>query len=143
MTMNFYHQQVLAIRKAVYPHGDLGERVIRAKVYIDQHYGSAIDIARMAREACMSKFHFIRLFRRYYGRTPHIYLREVRLMHARRLLCAGVPIKNVCYAVGFESVPSFTRLYKSVAGVSPSANRKAILDKKVSAGPTIFIKNFL
>ena len=141
--MNFYHQQVLAIRKAVYPHGDLGERVIRAKEYIDQHYGSAIDVGRMAREACMSKFHFIRLFRRYYGRTPHIYLREVRLMHARRLLCAGVPIRNVCYAVGFESVPSFTRLFKLMVGVTPKVAQSAILDKKVSVRPLIFMKKIL
>jgi AraC-like DNA-binding protein len=141
--MNFYQQQVLAIGRAVYPHADLGEKVIRAKEYIDNHYGCVIDLSAMAREACMSKFHFIRLFRRYYGRTPHIYLREVRLMHARRLLGAGVPIKNVCYAVGFESVPSFTRLYKSVVGVTPKVSRIAILDKKVPSGPPIFMKKIL
>lgn len=146
--MTFYHQQVLALRKAVYPHEDLGEKVIRVKEYIDRHYGCMINLDAMAREACMSKFHFIRLFRKYYGRTPHVYLREVRLVHARRLLSSGVPIRNVCFAVGFESVPSFTRLYKSVAGVTPKVahsrhpgqTKKAIPDKKVPGGTPIFIK---
>lgn len=135
--MNFYQQQVLSVRKAFYPHEDLGEKMIRAKKYIDVHYGSVIDLDTMAREACMSKFHFIRLFRRYYGRTPHTYLKEVRLAEAKRLLQKGIPIRHVCYAVGFESVPSFTRLYRSVTGVTP---KKAIPDKKTSVATPIFTK---
>ncbi|HVW60233.1 MAG TPA: AraC family transcriptional regulator, partial [Puia sp.] len=98
--MNFYQQQVLSIRKAVYPHEDLDGKMVRTKKYIDGHYGSVIDLDAMAREACMSKFHFIRSFKRYYGRTPHAYLKEVRVAEAKRLLQKGVPIRHVCYAVG-------------------------------------------
>jgi AraC-like DNA-binding protein len=142
--MTFYQQQVLSIRKAVYPNEDHTKKIIQARRFIDAHYSSELDLDRIAREACISKFHFIRLFRKYYGRTPHTYLKEVRLAAAKRLLQKGIPIRHVCYAVGFESVPSFTRLFKSTTGNTPgTAGKKAIPDKKVSAGHPIFIKKIL
>lgn len=139
---------MLLIQRVVYPHADLGLKVMQAKRYIDEHYGSDIDLDRMAREACLSKFHFIRLFRRYYGKTPHAYLKEVRLAEARRLLGKGIPIRHVCFAVGFTSVPSFTRLFKAMTGKTPrtvqelaaTRSTNAILDKKVSGATPIFIK---
>jgi len=127
--MTYYYQQVLSLRKTVYPHRDLTEKIIRAKKYIDAHYSADINLDQVAREAHLSKFHFIRTFAKYYGRTPHIYLREVRLTHAKKLLQKGIPIRNVCMAVGFDSIPSFTRLFKSMTGVTP---KTAILDKKGS-----------
>lgn len=139
--MTYYQQQVLSIRKAVYPHEDLGEKMVRAKKYIHGHYGGIVSLDVMAQEACMSQFHFIRLFRRYFGRTPHAYLKEVRLAEAKRLLQKGIPIRHVCYAVGFESIPSFTRLYKAVTGNTPgTAGKKAIPDKKISVATPIFTK---
>jgi len=139
--MTYYQQQMLSIRQAVFPHADLAKKVMRAKEYIDRHYGCVIDLDAMAKEACLSKFHFIRLFRKHYGRTPHTYLKEVRLAEAKRLLQKGIPIRHVCFAVGFESVPSFTRLYKATTGDTPKAfSKKAIPDKKVPAATPIFIK---
>ena len=135
--MTYYQQQVLSLKKAVYPNDDLAARVIKAKHYIDNHYGAVIDLDAMAREACLSKFHFIRLFRKHYGRTPHTYLKEVRLAEAKRLLQKGIPIRHVCFSVGFESVPSFTRLYKATMGKTP---KKAIPDKKVPVAIPTFIK---
>jgi len=136
--MTYYHQRVLAMTKALYPHRDQAERIALAKQYIDKHYGSILNLDRVAKEACMSKFHFIRLFTRYYGQTPHVYLRDVRMMHARRLLKQGIPIRHVCYAVGFDSVPSFTRLFRQRTGLTP---KRAILDKKIPAGTFIFVKS--
>jgi len=139
--MTYYQQQVLSLKKAVYPNDDLAVRVIQAKRYIDDHYGSVIDLDAMAREACLSKFHFIRSFRKHYGRTPHTYLKEVRLAEAKRLLQKGIPIRHVCFAVGFESVPSFTRLYKATTGKPPrKTSKKAIPDKKVPVAIPTFIK---
>jgi AraC-like DNA-binding protein len=67
-------------------------------------------------------------------------LKEVRVAEAKRLLQKGVPIRHVCYAVGFESVPSFTRLYRSITGNTP---KKAIPDKKTSVAAPIFTKKIL
>ena len=127
--MTYYYQQVLSLRKAVYPHRDLTGKIVRAKQYIDAHYAVNISLDQMAREAHLSKFHFIRIFKRYYGRTPHTYLTEVRLTHAKERLRSNMPVKDVCEAVGFESIPSFTRLFKSMTGRTP---KSAILDKKGS-----------
>lgn len=127
--MTYYHQQILSLERINYPHRDLTDKIIRAKRYIDAHYPANIGLEQMAREAHLSKFHFIRTFTKYYGRTPHNYLREIRLTHAKKLLQKGISIRNVCQAVGFDSVPSFTRLFKSMTGRTP---KSAILDKKVS-----------
>jgi AraC-like DNA-binding protein len=127
--MTYYYQQILSLERINYPHSDLTDKIIRAKRYIDANYPANIGLDEMAREAHLSKFHFIRTFTKYYGRTPHIYLRDIRLSHAKKLLQKGIPIRNVCQAVGFDSVPSFTRLFKSMTGWTP---KSAILDKKIS-----------
>lgn len=126
------------MQAALYPHQDLAGKIVRAKQYIDEHYGTNINLDVLARQACMSKYHFIRLFTRYYGQTPHIYLRDVRMMQARKLLLQGIPIRHVCFAVGFDSIPSFTRLFKQRTGMTP---KRAILDKKVPTAAAIFVKN--
>ena len=126
--MTYYHRTVLSMQKAIYPNGDLADRVIQAKQYIDAHYASDIRLDRLAYEAFLSKFHFIRIYRKYYGLTPHAYLKEVRLAQAKLLLRSGMPVKDVCYAVGFASVPSFARLFKMMNGITP---KNAISDKKV------------
>jgi len=135
--MTWYHQQLLSMRATLYPHQDLVDRMVRAKRFIDEHYGSVIVLDTLAGQACMSKFHFIRLFTRYYGLTPNVYLRDVRMTHARKLLQQGIPIRHVCYAVGFDSIPSFTRLFKQRTGMTP---KSAMLDKKVPSHPAIFVK---
>lgn len=127
--MTYYQQTVQRLQKTLYPHPELTEKIIRAKQYIHRHYASNIDLDQLIREACLSKFHFIRLFSRYYGCTPHVYLQEVRIQRAKEFLRSGIPIKDVCFAVGFQSIPSFTRLYKRSTGTTP---KRAISDKKVS-----------
>ena len=139
--MTYYHTIVLDMHRRLYPNEDLTARVIQAKKYIDHHYYLALGLDRMAGEAFVSKYHFIRMYRKYYGQTPYAYLKEVRLARATELLRSGMPIKDVCYAVGFDSIPSFTRLYKQWTGTSPARyqrkaaatrSKRAISDKKVS-----------
>lgn len=117
--MTYFHHIVLDMNRRLYPNEDITARVVEAKRYIDRHYYLALSLDKMAGEACLSKFHFIRIYRKYYGKTPYAYLKEVRLTRAKELLRSGLPIKEVCYAVGFDSIPSFTRLYKEWTGVSP------------------------
>jgi AraC-like DNA-binding protein len=104
-----------------YPKNYLYRRVVLAKLFIDAHYADKIDVNNIAGEACFSKFHFIRLFRDIYGKTPHQYLTYVRLQKATTLLSNGVPVTEVCYLVGFESIGSFSSLFKRHRGLSPSA----------------------
>jgi AraC-like DNA-binding protein len=127
--MTYYQQTIQQLQRALYPHQELTEKIIRTKQYIHRHYAENINLDLLSREAWLSKFHFIRLFRRYYGLTPYAYLKEVRLTRAKELLRSGLPVKDVCHAVGFDSIPSFTRLYKAATGITP---KRAISDKRSS-----------
>lgn len=57
----------------------LYRRIVLAKLFIDEHYAEDIDLDAIAGEASFSKFHFIRLFKMAYGKTPHQYLTRVRI----------------------------------------------------------------
>jgi len=67
--MTLYSQQIEELTKKLYPREDLTEPIIRAKQFIDRHYSKSIYLEAICREACISKYHFIRLFKKYYGRT--------------------------------------------------------------------------
>ena len=96
-------------------------QVVRSKKFIDDNYANNLSLDDIAGEAFISKFHFIRLFKIYYGITPHQHLKRVRVAAAKQLLQSGMPVAAVCYEVGFESVPSFTKLFKTLTGTTPFA----------------------
>ena len=103
-----------------YPKIYLYRRIIQAKLYIDIHFSEPIDLDNISDEACFSKFHFIRLFKQIYGKTPHQYLTSVRLDKSKELLIKGLIVSDVCVSVGFESLSSFSTLFKNVVGESPT-----------------------
>ena len=107
--------------EASYPNVYLYRRVVKAKLFIDTSFAESIDVNNIADEAFFSKFHFIRLFKKIYGKTPHEYLRVVRIEKAMELLRNGNSVSDVCYAVGFQSLSSFSGLFKKLVGSSPSA----------------------
>jgi AraC-like DNA-binding protein len=117
----FYHLQVQTLQKNLYPKPYLLAQIIRSKKFIDDNYTNNISLDDIAGEAFFSKFHFIRLFKKYYGVTPHQYLTRVRVAGSKKLLQSGMAISTVCYEVGFESVPSFTKLFKAITGTTPFA----------------------
>jgi AraC-like DNA-binding protein len=92
---------------------------VRAKLFIDENFASAIDLGKIADEACFSKFHFVRLFRSVYGRTPHQYLTHVRIEKAKEYLDQGQTVASACFKVGFDSISSFTGLFKRRTGLTP------------------------
>lgn len=99
----------------------LYKRIVQAKLFIDSNYADKIDLDNIADEAYFSKFHFIRLFKKIYGKTPHQYLTVVRIEKSIQLLRTDIPVSDVCYAVGFESLSSFSGLFKLIVGLTPSA----------------------
>jgi AraC-like DNA-binding protein len=103
-----------------YPKVYLYRRIVQAKLFIDRNYDKSIDVDNISDEAYFSKFHFIRLFKKIYGKTPHQYLTSVRIEKAMLLLTDGIPVSDVCYAVGFESLSSFSGLFKRFVGITPS-----------------------
>ena len=124
-----------------YPKLYFYRRIVQAKLYIDDHYGDSIDLNNIADEAYFSKFHFIRAFKNTYGKTPHQYLIYVRIEKARELLKNGTPVSEVCYTVGFESLSSFSGLFKRMAGLSPSAYvaQQQNLQQQIKKSPLSFV----
>jgi AraC-like DNA-binding protein len=69
--------------KENFPKIYLYKRIVQAKLFIDARFSDNIDLHNIADEACFSKFHFIRLFKTVYGKTPHQYLKQVRIENAK------------------------------------------------------------
>ena len=127
--------------KEAYPKLYLYRRIVQAKIFIDEHYDQKLDLDNIADEAYFSKFHFIRLFKKAYNQTPHHYLTSVRIQRAKELLRSACSVIDVCYAVGFESVSSFTALFKRTTGLTPSAFQlqQQLLRLEISRMPLKFI----
>jgi AraC-like DNA-binding protein len=92
--------------------------------YIDRHYARPLTIERLAALAGLSSFHFIRAFRAATGLTPHQYLRNRRIDRAKELLVTTpMPVTEVCDAVGFQSLGSFSSLFRRLTGETPAGYR--------------------
>ncbi len=108
-------------------------RAVEAALWMDAHAHEPIDLDAAARETGLSPFHFLRLFSKVLGVTPHQYLVRSRLRRAARLLAdAERSITDVAFDVGFNDLSNFVRTFHRAAGVSPGQFRKAARgDRKI------------
>jgi AraC-like DNA-binding protein len=97
------------------------KRLCRARDFIACAHDRQVQLRDMAKAAGLSPYHFLRLFRRAMGETPHAYLTRVRLEHAKTVLARGGSVTEACFDVGFASVGSFSALFAREVGVAPSA----------------------
>ncbi len=109
---------------------DIYQRIAAAKIYIDENFQDTIDLNDISSRAYLSRFHFHRLFTRIYRKTPHRYLTEKRLDMAKDLLSENRPVTEVCNEVGFESIASFSMLFKKEIGFAPQYYRNLAWLKK-------------
>lgn len=100
---------------------EIFRRILNAKIYMHDNFNTSLTIDAIAAEACLDKFHFLKLFKNYHGITPHQYLVKLRLEHAHSLLATGrYTVFDVCREVGFESHGTFTNLFKTNYKILPS-----------------------
>jgi AraC-like DNA-binding protein len=100
-------------------------RAIGATYWIDAHLNEEVSLERLAREAGLSPFYFLRLFVGVLGLTPHQYLLRARLREAARLLADGAtPVTEVAGDVGFGDLSNFVRTFGKAARMSPGHFRK-------------------
>jgi AraC-like DNA-binding protein len=100
------------------------KQVRLARLVLDRRYAAPITIEDLSREVALSRYYLIRAFRRVYKQTPHQYLVEQRIARAKELLRGSdLSVTEICAAVGFESLGSFSTLFRRVAGLSPRAYR--------------------
>jgi AraC-like DNA-binding protein len=131
------------MEKEKYPNAYLYRRIVQAKLFIDSNFATSIDLDNIAGEAFFSKFHFIRLFKKIYNKTPHQYLTSVRIEKAKLLLKSEIAVADVCFSVGFDSISSFSGLFKRITSTTPSHYQK-IQFKRIEAiqsAPLKFIPN--
>src|SRR3954464_10709866 len=101
--------------------GDVLVHLRRARDHADRHYAEPLDLDGLARIAGLSKFHFQRLFKATYGLTPAAYVSERRVERAQDLLRAtNLTVTEVCHAVGFSSLGSFSGRFRELVGETPS-----------------------
>lgn len=128
------------------PEKDLYQRIIAAKLFIDDHYHEPINLEQISQQACLSRFHFHRLFTKVYAKTPHGYLTLKRLQQAKLLLQRqGISIGDVCNSVGFESLASFSLLFRKHNGFAPQHYRNLAYIKRrlLKEEPARFIPHCL
>ena len=128
---------------------ELYQRIVAAKIYMDENYHAPLDLEIISRQAFLSRFHFHRMFRKVYQHTPHQYLTRIRLEKAKDLLSNNKPVNEVCNEVGFESIGSFSSLFKKEIGYAPTFFRNMAWLKKQEqkkeprkAIPHCFIEGF-
>ena len=93
----------------------------RARDHADRSYTRSLSLEEMAGIACLSKYHFLRLFKSTYGVTPMEYVSQRRIERAQDLLRAtNLTVTEVCMAVGFSSLGSFSSRFRELVGENPS-----------------------
>lgn len=111
---------------------ELFRRVLRGRDYLLSQAAESVALPDAARAACLSPFHFHRAFTQAFGVTPHQMLTRHRLERAATMLAAGAAVTDVCLAVGFESLGSFSSLFRRHFGVSPRGfQRRAQENSKI------------
>ena len=103
---------------------DRNRRMLRARDAMDRSFARPLDVPALARLAHVSPAHFSRQFRATFGETPHRYLQRRRVERAMRLLReTGVPVTEICFDVGFNSLGTFSRTFCEIVGEPPSSYR--------------------
>jgi AraC-like DNA-binding protein len=101
------------------------ERLNRARRFIDSCYDLPLNLDEISSQACFSRYHFLRLFRQAFNKTPHQYLVERRIEKAKELLTTNdLRVTDVCFEVGFQSLGSFSSLFHKSVGHPPITYRE-------------------
>lgn len=105
---------------------ELWRRIQRGRNVIEGSLSQPLELQEVAREAALSPYHFHREFKRLFGETPHAYATRRRIERAAALLrSSDMPVTHVSLACGYESLGSFSSLFRKFMGSSPAQFRRA------------------
>ncbi|WP_024769108.1 helix-turn-helix domain-containing protein [Aquimarina macrocephali] len=127
--MTFYEKELYRIRSIVYSNEGQINTVIGIRNYIENNYDANLNLELLSHIQFVSKYHLLRLFKKYYGLTPRQYLIDKRIEKSKEHLINGMSVTETCFAVGFESLGSFSTLFKTKTGKSPSEFQKEQLSR--------------
>jgi AraC-like DNA-binding protein len=126
----FYLKEITRIKNNCFFNQDQLDTVIGTRHYINNNYDKQLNLDLLSHIRFTSKFHLIRLYKRYYGQTPGQYLIDRRLEKAKELLREGQSVTETCFDIGFESPSSFSTLFKSKLGLTPKEFQKRAIFTK-------------
>lgn len=125
--------RTMAARAPVKVNAKDRSRAVEAALWLEANFREPVNLEDAARQAGLSPFHFLRLFAKVAGVTPHQYLLRLRLREAARLLAGEArPVTDVAFDAGFADLSNFVRTFRRAAGVPPRAFRK-ILQERIAA----------
>ncbi len=127
--MTFYEREIERIRNNSFSNEKQLEVVIATKNFIDTNFDQKLNLDFLSYKHFTSKYHLLRLFKKYYGQTPRQYLIDKRIEKSKDQLKTDATVTQVCFAVGFESLGSFSSLFKNKVGKSPSDYKKEQLSR--------------
>ena len=122
--MTHYQSEINRIRNICYSNIRKIETVIGTRHYINNNFDSELNLNFLSHHLFTSKFHLLRLLKKYYGQTPKQYLTDKRIERSKELLKNGISVTETCFDVGFESPSSFCTLFKCKAGLTPTEFQK-------------------
>lgn len=112
---------------------EIYRRLNLAKDYIDECFTQDIKVEDAAKIACLSLFHFIRTFKNTYGDTPKQYIIKKRLAKASDLIMhTDLSVTQICFEIGFNSLSTFSWLFKQKFGLYPEELRNSYQNFLVS-----------
>ena len=121
-------------------HGATLRRLVRARDLLHAEAARGPTLDELAGAAGLSRAHLARQFAQTFGVPPHQYLVQLRLDHAKRALAEGASVTDVCHAVGFESLGSFSTSFRRRTGMSPREWQRAARPFVQSLGvPVLYI----
>lgn len=127
--MTLYQTEINRIKSICYSNKAQIETVIGTRHYINNNFDKELNLDLLSHIRFTSKFHLLRLFKKYYGQTPKQYLTGRRIQKAKQLLRDGSTVTDTCFQVGFESPSAFSTLFKSREGVTPTEFQKEQLSQ--------------
>lgn len=100
-------------------------RIAKTVLYIRKHLNEAIELEKLAEISCLSKDHFIRLFKKELGTTPLQYINQKKIEKAQLLLITEeLAVKEIAFQLAFDDYSYFNRLFKKTTGVTPQEYRR-------------------
>lgn len=100
-------------------------RIAKTVLYIRKHLNEAIELEKLAEISCLSKDHFIRLFKKELGTTPLQYINQKKIEKAQLLLITeDIAVKEIAFQLAFDDYSYFNRLFKKITGVTPQEYRR-------------------
>jgi methylphosphotriester-DNA--protein-cysteine methyltransferase len=117
--MTYYQKEINRIKEICYSNKRQLDAVIKTRNYINNNLHKEVNLVLLSNIGFASKFHLLRLFKKYYGQTPKQYLTDKRIEKSKEHLEKGMTVTDTCFSVGFECPASFSTLFKNKIGLTP------------------------